>query len=108
MRVLQAASSLLIVLVIWAGVSALHLFPEAIFPTPWSVLVAGRELYSDGLLFSDLSDFLGRACIGFLSGASLGVAIGGLTGRTRVLRALLNPFLTILRPIPACAPVPSA
>src|SRR5258708_34961048 len=33
----------------------------------------------------------------------LGVAVGLLTGRTQVLRSLLNPFLTILRPIPAIA-----
>jgi hypothetical protein len=108
MRFLQTASSLLIVLVIWAGVSALHVFPEAIFPAPWSVLVAAKELYDDGLLFSDLAVSLGRACIGFAIGASLGVAVGLLTGRTRVLRALLNPFLTILRPIPAIALVPVA
>ena len=108
MRSLQAVSSLVIVLAIWAAVSVLQVFPEAIFPNPWSVLVAGKELYSDGLLFSDLAVSLGRACVGFAIGASLGVAVGLLTGRTRVLRALLNPFLTILRPIPAIALVPVA
>jgi NitT/TauT family transport system permease protein len=108
MRFLQPASSLIIVLAIWALVSAFHVFPEAIFPTPWSVLIAAKELYSDGLLFSDLADSLGRASVGFAIGASLGVVIGLFTGRTRVARVLLNPFLTILRPIPAIALVPIA
>jgi NitT/TauT family transport system permease protein len=107
-RLLQPASSLFIVLAIWAGVSALRIFPEAIFPTPWSVLVAAGDLYRDGLLFSDLFDSLSRACVGFAIGATLGVAVGLFTGRTQVLRALLNPFLTILRPIPAIALVPVA
>lgn len=107
-RLLQPASSLFIVLAIWAGVSALHIFPEAIFPTPWSVLVAARDLYREGLLFSDLFDSLSRACVGFAIGATLGMAVGLLTGRTQVIRALLNPFLTILRPIPAIALVPVA
>ena len=107
-RLLQPASSLLIVLAVWAAVSALGIFPEAIFPTPGSVLVAAIDLFHSGLLISDLLDSLGRACVGFLIGASLGVAVGLLTGRTKVLRALLNPFLTILRPIPAIALVPVA
>jgi NitT/TauT family transport system permease protein len=108
MRLIQSAWSLIIVLAIWAGVSALHIFPEAIFPDPLSVAVAAGELYREGLLFSDLADSLKRALVGFLIGASLGITIGVLTGRTRVVRALLNPFLTILRPIPAIALVPVA
>jgi NitT/TauT family transport system permease protein len=108
MRFLNPVFSLVIVLAVWAAVSASHVFPEAIFPTPQSVVVAAVDLYRDGTLFSDLKDSLGRACVGFLIGTSLGVTIGLLTGRTQFLRALLNPFLTILRPIPAIALVPVA
>ena len=50
----------------------------------------------------------GTAAIGFLIGASLGVAVGLLTGRVRIIRMLLNPFMTLLRPIPAIALVPVA
>ena len=75
MRALQSLSSLFIVLAIWGGVSALELFPETIFPSPASVLVAAVDLVRDGTLTSDLKDSLGRACIGFLIGASLGVAV---------------------------------
>jgi NitT/TauT family transport system permease protein len=108
MRSLQSASSLIIVLAIWALVAALQIFPEAIFPSPLSVATSFGELYNDGLLFSDLADSLGRAAVGFAIGASLGVAVGLLTGRTRIIRTFLNPFLTILRPIPAIALVPVA
>jgi NitT/TauT family transport system permease protein len=108
MRLLQPASSLVIVLAVWAAIAALGIFPEAIFPTPASVLEAGVDMVRNGLLLSDLQDSLSRACVGFFIGASLGVSIGLLTGRTRLLRALLNPFLTLLRPIPAIALVPVA
>jgi NitT/TauT family transport system permease protein len=108
MRAFQSLSSLFIVLAIWGGVSALALFPETIFPSPQSVLAAAVDLVRDGILFSDLNDSLGRACVGFAIGASLGVATGLLTGRTRIVRILLNPFLTILRPVPAIALVPVA
>jgi NitT/TauT family transport system permease protein len=55
-----------------------------------------------------MKDSLGRAAIGFLIGATLGVAVGLVTGRTQFFRSLLNPFLTLLRPIPAIALVPVA
>jgi len=108
MRLFQVAPSLITVLAIWALVSLAHVFPETIFPTPWSVVVAAAELYQEGLLFSDLADSLRRACVGFAIGAGLGVIIGLLTGRTHIFRVFLNPFLTILRSIPAIALVPVA
>ena len=104
----KAASSLVMVLLVWAGVSALQIFPEAIFPSPLSVWHSAVDLYREGLLVSDMKDSLGRAAIGFLIGATLGVAVGLVTGRTQFFRSLLNPFLTLLRPIPAIALVPVA
>lgn len=108
LRFVQSALSLVMVLLVWAGVSALQIFPETIFPTPWSVFVSVGELYRDGLLGSDFRASLGRACVGFAIGASLGVVVGLLTGRTKAIRTLLGPFLTLLRPIPAIALVPVA
>jgi len=51
---------------------------------------------------------LSRAAIGFLIGATLGVAVGLATGRTQLFQMLLGPFLTLMRPIPAIALVPVA
>ena len=56
MRFLHPVFSLVIVLAIWAAVSASQVFPEAIFPTPQSVVVAAVDLYRDGTLLSDLKD----------------------------------------------------
>lgn len=100
--------SLGIVVAVWAAVSASRAFPDVIFPSPGSVWDAARELYDDGLLLPDLGISMGRAATGFALGAGLGVGVGLLTGRTRVFRALFNPFLTLLRPIPAIALVPVA
>jgi NitT/TauT family transport system permease protein len=100
--------SFAIVLAIWALVAAFGLFPESIFPAPWTVLEAVGEMAANGTLFSDLAVSMGRAAIGFSIGASLGVLIGLLTGRVAVIRTLLNPFMSLLRPIPAIALVPVA
>lgn len=110
-RATEAATplvSFLLVLAIWAAVGAVGAFPETIFPAPWTVFSAAVEMAQSGVLFSDLSVSLGRAAVGFTIGASLGVAVGLLTGRVAAIRTLLNPFLAILRPIPAIALVPVA
>ncbi|WP_158967071.1 ABC transporter permease [Chachezhania sediminis] len=100
--------SFLFILGIWSAVGALQILPEAIFPAPWSVWSATVEMWQNGTLAKDLRVSLSRAAIGFVLGASLGVALGLLTGRVAVIRTLLNPFLTLLRPIPAIALVPVA
>jgi NitT/TauT family transport system permease protein len=96
------------VLALWALAGAMQLVPQAIFPAPWSVWSAAVEMWQNGTLPKDLSVSLSRAAIGFAIGASLGVACGLLTGRVALIRTLLGPFLSLLRPIPAIALVPVA
>ncbi|SFE71468.1 ABC transporter permease [Roseivivax sediminis] len=100
--------SFVFVLGLWSVVGVLQLVPESIFPAPWSVWSATVEMWANGTLPNDLSVSRSRAAIGFTIGASLGVALGLMTGRIAVVRTLLNPFLTVLRPIPAIALVPVA
>ena len=96
------------VLSIWVVVALLRIVPEAIFPSPWSTWSATVEMWQNGTLPKDLRVSLNRAAIGFTIGASLGVLLGLLTGRVALVRTLLNPFLNLLRPIPAIALVPVA
>lgn len=100
--------SLAIVLGVWSAVAVSGVVSETLFPAPWTVWEAGVEMAREGVLAADIRVSLYRALVGFSIGASLGVVIGLITGRTHVLRMLLNPFLTILRPIPAIALVPVA
>lgn len=96
------------VLALWTIVGLSGAVPESIFPAPWSVWSATVEMAASGLLWRDLSVSLGRVAVGFTIGASLGVLIGLLTGRVALVRTLIGPFLTLLRPIPAIALVPVA
>lgn len=100
--------SFVFVLAIWAAVGVSGMVSETIFPAPWSVWQATVEMWQNGTLQKDLSRSLGRAAVGFAIGASLGVVVGLLTGRVAVIRTLFNPFLNLLRPIPAIALAPVA
>ena len=107
-KLLNVALSLIGVIIVWWLVATSGLISQELFPTPHAVFIAALELYDDGILFSDLAVSLGRAAVGFLIGASLGILVGLLTARTRLFAYALGPFLNLLRPIPAIALVPVA
>ena len=104
----RALLSLAGVVAVWWAVAASGIVNPELFPTPYAVWLAAVELYREGLLMSDLRVSLLRAAVGFSIGATLGVVVGLLTARTRVFGFALNPFLSLLRPIPAIALVPLA
>lgn len=104
----SALVSLGAVLLLWWASGALGLVQPLFVPPPTEVLAAAAELWKNGLLTSDLQASLRRAGLGFVGGSFAGVALGLMTARVAVVRAVLKPFLTFLRPIPAIALVPLA
>ena len=96
------------VVAVWWIVAVSGIVNPELFPAPDEVLIAALELHREGLLYSDLKVSLTRAAIGFTIGSLLGIVLGLLTARTRFFGYSLNPFLSLLRPIPAIALVPVA
>lgn len=107
-KVGQLVLSLSGVVVIWSLFANSGFISQNLFPTPGQVWHAAIDLYQDGVLMSDLRISLTRAAIGFSIGASLGVLLGLLTARVKIVSIALEPFLNLLRPIPAIALVPVA
>ncbi|MDB3929262.1 ABC transporter permease [Paracoccaceae bacterium] len=107
-KVGQLVLSLSGVVVIWSLFANSGFISQNLFPTPGQVWRAAINLYQDGVLMSDLHISLRRAAIGFSIGASLGILLGLLTARVKIVSIALEPFLNLLRPIPAIALVPVA
>ena len=107
-KVGQLVLSLSGVVVIWSLFANSGFISQNLFPTPGQVWRAAINLYQDGVLMSDLHISLTRAAIGFSIGASLGILLGLLTARVKIVSIALEPFLNLLRPIPAIALVPVA
>ena len=88
---------------LWARAENSFLMPTAsevaerswdIWPTPEFLLEAGRSLK--------------RLAAGFAIAAAIGIALGLLIGSSRRARRTLEPFLELMRAIPAVAIVPAA
>src|SRR5260221_1897896 len=85
-----------------------------LIPTPFMVAVMTRD-FAFGGVYDDASSctILPHFCAsmevlygGFLLAAAFGIALGLLIGKIAFLRALLDPTLSLLRPIPVTAWLP--
>ena len=75
-------------------------------PSPLTVYEHASQLFRTDQFYSNMLISLRRILIGFGIAAVLGVALGLLIGRYRLVRELTLPPLEVLRPIPAIAWVP--
>lgn len=107
--VLATLSPLLIV-GLWAFVTAQKLVPPAILPPPGAVLASLQDMLRNGYsgvpLATHLVASLTRVGIAFALGAVLGTAIGLLRGRIALLDALWLVPAEVVRPIPPLGLIP--
>lgn len=83
-------------------------------PTPFMVAVMMRDfafggVYDDafsGTILTHLVASMQRVYGGFMLAAATGIPLGLLIGKITILRALLDPTLSLLRPIPVTAWLP--
>jgi NitT/TauT family transport system permease protein len=77
-------------------------------PTPGEVFDKVLEVNRSAKYLVNIGISLRRVLFGFAIAAGLGITLGVLIGRYRLVRALSIPALEVLRPIPAIAWVPMA
>jgi NitT/TauT family transport system permease protein len=94
------------IIVIWQMLSWLQLIDTRFIPSPLSIATVGWELAESGELMVHLKASLFRLSIGFCIGAVAGVLIGLVMGLSRWIRALLDPIISAVYPIPKIALLP--
>jgi ABC-type nitrate/sulfonate/bicarbonate transport system permease component len=97
-------------IVLWSVVSGavviLQLFNPIFLPGPWLVLGNVLDMAVRGQLWVHLASTLERVAVGFGTGAALGVGLGLAAGHLRPIRAVVEPLVELLRPIPPLAVLP--
>ncbi len=98
----------LVMLGIWAALSAAHTFPTGTVPSPYAVALAfGAELRSGGLL-DDTVASLYRVAWGFTGAVVTAVPLGLVIGRSAATRAALLPWINFFRSLSPIAWIPFA
>ena len=93
------------IVLFWAWISASGLISRAFLPSPertWTALMTGLA----GTMRWDVLATAERMLLGWLLASAAGVCLGALVGISANARALLNPTLEFLRPLPASALIP--
>lgn len=77
-------------------------------PSPTKVWSAFITHLADQEFYIHITVSIRRILIGFGLATVFGILIGTLTGRSRIVRAMVLPYIEIIRPIPAVAWIPMA
>lgn len=92
-------------LVIWQiaspalGLEFFFATPQAVFEALWGLVRTGTLFYHAGITFME-------AIAGFLLGGTLGMVLGILLGRRKLLAEVVAPFLTAIYSLPKAALAP--
>ena len=95
---------------LWSAASgivvAARLFNPIFLPGPWVVAATMAKFAARGELWQHVRWTVERVAIGFSIGAVLALVLGLVAGRLKAVRAVVEPIVEMLRPIPPLAVLP--
>lgn len=105
-----SVAALAAAVLVWLVVTEGRFVSDKLLPSPRAILeelvVLARDGYVGTPLHSHLVASLLRTFLGFVCAALLAVPMGLAIGYSPVLYALISPFFSVLRPMPAIAFIP--
>ena len=103
-------SSVLSVLVIWYLITALKIVPSLFLPSPQAVwqkfLEVSQQGFMKATLWQHLAASISRVLLALVAAIAIGVPLGLWMGLNKWVRAVLDPLVELLRPIPPLAYLP--
>jgi NitT/TauT family transport system permease protein len=91
---------------IWAGLTLGGIVPSLFLADPLKTLVAGWALFTEYGFLTDIAWTVWRVLGGFIVAAVIAVPLGILMGTFKTVEALLEPFVSFARYLPASAFIP--
>ncbi|NAR58594.1 taurine ABC transporter permease TauC [Acinetobacter haemolyticus] len=103
-------SSVISVLVIWYLITALKIVPSLFLPSPQAVwqkfLEVSQQGFMKATLWQHLAVSISRVLLALVAAIAIGVPLGLWMGLNKWVRAVLDPLVELLRPIPPLAYLP--
>lgn len=110
-QVIFGSLSVSVLLAVWIFVTKTGLVSPYLLPSPGAVFSAAGRLnagYLGSTLLGHLEASLYVVLTGYVAAASIGTALGILMAWNRIAELLLDPLISLLRPIPPAAWIPLA
>lgn len=106
-RIGMTVLSLSVFLVLWQ-LSVGTIFNPHLVASPADTFAKMWTMMRTGELFRHAGVSLGRVLVGYVTGCALGIMLGALIGRVRIVREATDPLIELIRPISPVAIVPLA
>ncbi|MFN4987853.1 MAG: ABC transporter permease [Burkholderiales bacterium] len=103
---LLASLPFVVMIGIWQALAVYGGFPEKLVPSISQIFQTFFRLLNEGILLSSAVSTLYRLLLGFLISGVVGVFVGILMGRYRVIEETLLPLISFIYPIPGIAYAP--
>jgi taurine transport system permease protein len=98
--------SVVVLLSVWYVATAGGFISSIFLPSPPQVFRQARRYLVDGSLFWHVVASGRRVLVGFLLAAVVAVPLGIFLGTSRTAKALFDPILSIIRPLPSLSWIP--
>lgn len=101
-----SAISLLAFLGLWELICRVGLVDAVFLPAPSQVLARAIRMWDQHALVANIVASARRVMVGFLAAVIVSVPLGIMLGTSRVARAIFDPLLSFLRPLPSMSWIP--
>lgn len=105
-RGVRKLSGPVLLLAVWAALSATSMISAHVLPALWSVATAGWDLAVSGDLWTNLSASLLRVGEGLVLGVAVGLVLAVVAGLSRYGEDLLDATMQVVKAVPHFALVP--
>ena len=101
-----SVASVLAVMALWLAATGLGWIAPVFLPSPAAVVAEGWKLLTHGLLLTDIMMSSKRVFLGFSLAAVVAVPLGIAMGVWAPAKAIMDPFVSLLRPLPSITWIP--
>ena len=101
-----SAVSLIAFLAIWEFVTQMGWIKPLFLPSPSRVLTTGYNMLIEGNLLIHVMESTRRVLVGFFLAVLVALPLGILLGNSKKLKAVFDPIVSIIRPLPSMAWIP--
>ncbi|MCG8632701.1 MAG: ABC transporter permease [Desulfobacterales bacterium] len=104
--ILISLASLGTFLIIWELICRMGLIEPLFLPPPSKIVSRAGKLIENGSLIAHTLASTRRVMVGFLLSSLVAIPVGIFIGSSQFLKAVFDPFISLLRPLPSMSWIP--
>jgi taurine transport system permease protein len=98
--------SVFIFVAAWEIICRMGLVEPLFMPAPSKILWRAEKMIAAGTLFEHALASARRVMVGFMVSSLVAIPVGIFIGSSKILKAIFDPFISLLRPLPSMSWIP--